>query len=266
MGHIPCYARRDTNRPRNIFTEPPAIEPITGILPEFDPPTYPPVTAGEWQLKYNLIRWHEIQANGLPLNIDDGHLLVQREGSPTAGHYRINRRMGLPVWGFRGSQTCILEAELQAQGSAESLRNWTVTTFHHEPGLNTPEQPDSRITIEGSYNGSHVRLLRENALLSEWSLSGPLIASWAIPELLLSNTLDRSTPFHFTMLEEGFRLRRSQQLVYEGAIEFETAAGKVAFDSWLQTGTGILPIHWITDQQACPQIMTHSALNWLLSN
>ncbi len=124
----------------------------------------------------------------------------------------------------------------------------------------------SRISITFSILGKSLRLFSENNLLSEWPLNGPLIASWAIPELLLRNTLDRSTPFGFTMLEDGLILRRNQQLVYEGQIEFETASGKVNWESWLQTGTGILPIHWITDKQACPQIMTHSALNWMLSD
>lgn len=266
MGHIPCYSRSLKGRDRNIFTIPPAVEPITGVLPEFSPPEDPSITAGDWRLRYDLIRWHEIQDNGLPLNIDDGGLVVRRRGSSTSGQYSINRRMGLPVWGFPGSQICIMEAELRTAGDAESLRDWTLTTFHHEPGRGGPEQPDSRNTIEGSYDGRQVRLLRQSELLSEWSLEGPLIASWSIPELLLRSSIDRTRPFHFTMLEDGHLLRRNQQLVYEGSIEFETASGKVNFDSWRQTGTGILPIHWITDQRGCPQIRTHSAMNWLLSS
>ena len=145
------------------------------------------------------------------------------------------------------------------------MRDWSVTTFHHELGPNAPEQPDSRTTVEGSYDGRNFRLLSNGQILTEQPLDGSLVASWAIPELLLRNALDRSAPFRFTMLEDGLVLRKNQQLAYEGTIEFETAAVKASWESWLQTGTGVLPIHWITDKQSCPQIMTHSALNWLLS-
>ena len=266
---IPCFGKAGPYRERNIFTDPPAIEPIMGALQSFHPLESGSLKAGEWRLNYDLIRWHEIGDTGVPLNIKDGRLQVHRTGNADTGVYHIGRQMSLPTWQFKGRgrvQECFLEAKIQTFGENESAHEWRCTTFNNEPGEDTPAQPNSCGTIEGTYDGQKVRLSTEKVLLSERQLTGTLLSTWLIPELLLRNSLSRSTPLNFTLLEDGLNLRRDQQLAYDGAVGIETADGILHCDIWLQTGAGILPIHWIVDSHGCPQIMTHSALNLMLSD
>ena len=97
MGHIPSYARTGGNKNRNIFTDPPAIEPITGHLPTYNPLPSPPITAGQWQLEYDLIRWSGTENNVVSVNDDSGSLLLQRQGSQTSGRYNIKRNLLSPI-------------------------------------------------------------------------------------------------------------------------------------------------------------------------
>ena len=55
------------------------------------------------------------------------------------------------------------------------------------------------------------------------------------------------------------------KLVFDETIEVVVKGGrKVKLDSYAQTGQGILPVHYMLDEQHLPQLVTSSLVSWAL--
>ena len=74
----------------------------------------------------------------------------------------------------------------------------------------------------------------------------------------------KKTPFVFDMLDDS-ALRPNQTLRYEGEFEIPIQKGTAAFDSYVQTGYGILPTHYLVDAQRRVQLITMATVNWALT-
>ena len=59
---------------------------------------------------------------------------------------------------------------------------------------------------------------------------------------------------------------RTMTTAFETELPVQVAGENVFFDSYLQTGRGVQPIHWLTDENGLVQIMTHGVENWLLQS
>ena len=49
------------------------------------------------------------------------------------------------------------------------------------------------------------------------------------------------------MLEEALKVKANQQLAYQGRVDISTDAGTIPLDSYMQTGDGIQPTHYLAD-------------------
>jgi len=105
--------------------------------------------------------------------------------------------------------------------------------------------------------------MKTNSWSRQSTTSNPLIHRWALLPVLASGSI-KNAPLEFDMLDDA-ALRPNQILRYEGEIEVPVKEGKVKMDSYVQTGHGIVPIHYLVDDKGQVQLITMDAISWVLS-
>ena len=230
------------NSPKNIYTEPAAIEPITGYLPRFKPLAQG--TMGRsFSAKYALIACHGSAAKSK--NRVMGSLDVAFSGSTC----RITEIR-------QASPQNIVTTELTCNGRFNTASSWTLDS-------SVEGMPDIRFVEKGTWDGKTM-LVKSKSWTQKRPTSHPLIARWALPPLLASGTV-KSKPLTFDMLDDS-TLRSDQILRYTGQIEIPVAGGKAKLDCYAQTGWGIVPTHYLVDAVGRVQLITMATVNWALSD
>jgi hypothetical protein len=230
------------NSPKNIYTEPAAIEPITGYLPRFKPLAHGTMRRS-FSAKYTLIACHGSAAKSK--NRVMGSLDVAFSGSTC----RITEIR-------QASPQNIVTTELTCNGRFNTASSWMLDS-------SVEGMPDIRFVEKGTWDGKTM-LVKSKSWTQKRSTSHPLIARWALPPLLASGTV-KSKPLTFDMLDDS-TLRSDQILRYTGQIEIPVAGGKAKLDCYAQTGCGIVPTHYLVDAEGRVQLITMSTVNWALSN
>lgn len=228
--------------PKNIYTEPAAIEPITGYLPQFNPVVRKTMSEA-FAAKYSLIACRGSAAKS------------------------INRVMGSLDVAF-SEATCrttevrearpqnIVKTELKCSGKFNTASSWTLDSSVE--GI-----PDVYFVEKGTWDGKTM-VVKSKSWTQKRSTSNPLISRWALLGLLSSGKL-KSKPLTFDMLDDS-TLRSDQTLRYTGQIEIPVAGGKAKLDSYAQTGRGIVPTHYLVDADGRVQLITMSTVNWALTD
>jgi hypothetical protein len=255
QGHLPLLAAERKGKkkkkagkkaaytgPKNIYTEPAAIEPITGYLPK-----YKPIAAGAmtkpFTAKYLLIncsgsaaKSKNHVAGSLDLTLSD------------AAYSTIEIRKGKPL----GSN---VKTEVKFSGKFNTVSSWTLDSSVE--GI-----PEVHFVEKGTADGKAM-VVKSKSWTQKHTTSNPLIARWALLGLLSSGKL-KSKPLTFDMLDDS-TLRSNQTLRYTGQIEIPVADGTAKLDSYAQTGSGIVPTHYLVDADGRVQLITMSAVNWALT-
>jgi choline-sulfatase len=231
----------------NSFAEPCAIEPITGYLPTFSPQSGKSMN-GNFTAHYTLqvlIGADEKSKNkpfgSANITFDNGQCRTIEIRS--SGNKKVSPG---------GS---VVKTTMQLTG-----KNNTITQWETESGIEGKD--DVKFIEKGTWNG---RTLTAKA--KSWSrqctTSNPLIHRWALLPVLASGSIKKA-PLVFDMLDDS-ALRPNQTLRYEGKIEVPVKGGEVKMDSYVQTGHGILPIHYLVDNKGQVQLITMDAVSWALT-
>jgi len=228
--------------PKNIYTEPAAIEPITGYLPRFKPRGQGTMRKS-FSAKYTLIACHGSAAKSK--NRVRGSLDVIFSGS-TCRTTEIRQ----------ANPQNIVTTELTCNGRFNTASHWTLDS-------SVQGMPDLRFVEKGTWDGKTM-LVKSKSWTQKRLTSHPLIARWALLPLLSSGII-KSKPLTFDMLDDS-TLRSDQILSYTGQIEIPVAGGKAKLDCYAQTGWGIAPTHYLVDAEGRVQLITMSTVNWALSN
>ena len=300
-GHLPVLAGEARGKDRkgarrggsaaaktNIFTEPPAIEPVTGYLRTFRPAAgagrvgAPDSTSGvlmrrggmrsgDFTAAYRVVCWRGVHpATGRARNLVAGALTVRRRGGDGEAVYEISERR-------QGQSTGEWRARLTCGGELDALVRWTFTS-EVGPRSGGPPGADLTFTEEGR--------CRDGVVEQSTGLSkvvhrgkGPLLAQWSLLHILAlgpgryarlrrgpTNGPAKGTSLRFDMLADCSVYKPGQALRYGGKIEVPTAAGNVRLDCYAQTGYGILPIHYLVDEAGRVQLITQADTNWALQS
>ena len=254
-GHLPLLAAERKVRPvmragrntifrgpQSIYTEPAAIEPITGYLPRFQPLAQGTMRKA-FSAKYMLIACHGSAAKSK--NRVGGSLDVTFSG----GTCRTTEMR-------QASPQNIVTTELTCTGRFNTASRWTLDS-------SVQGMPDLRFVETGTWDGKAM-LVNSKSWTQKWSTSHPLIARWALLPLLSSGII-KSKPLTFDMLDDS-TLRSDQTLRYTGPIDIPVAGGTAKLDCYAQTGWGIVPTHYLVDTEGRVQLITMSSVNWALSN
>lgn len=228
--------------PKNIYTEPAAIEPITGYLPRFKPLVHGTMSE-VFSAKYTLIACH---------------------GSAVKSKNRIRGSLDVTF----SDSTCrttevrqaspqnIVTTKLMCDGRLNTASRWTLDS-------SVEGMPDLRFVEKGTWDGKTVTV-KSKSWTQTHKTSHPLIGRWALLPLLSSGII-KSQPLSFDMLDDS-TLRSDQILRYTGPIDIPIAGGYIRLNCYAQTGWGIVPTHYLVDAEGRVQLITMSTVNWALSS
>jgi len=231
----------------NYFSEPCAIEPITGYLPGFSPQSGKSMN-GNFTAHYTLQVL--IGANEKSKNKPLGSANVTFDNG-------VCRTIEIRSTGNKKMSPggSVVKTTMQLTG-----KNNTITQWETESAIEGKD--DVKFTEKGTWNGKTI-IAKTNSWSRQYSTSNPLIHRWALLPVLASGSIKKA-PLVFDMLDDS-ALRPNQTLRYEGEIEVPVKGGEVKMDSYAQTGHGIVPIHYLVDDKGQVQLITMDAVSWVLT-
>ena len=222
----------------NPFTEPAAIEPITGYVGKFAP-IQTGSMAGDFTASYSLAKF--LSAGAKSRNQVAGSIELAFKGDVlTATETRHGN---------------VVKTTLTCRAEDRAALSWSLAS-------RLEQAPDAGFTETGAWDGKAITV-KSAAWTQERATSLPLIARWALLPVLASGTC-KSKPLRFDMLDDS-TLRPDQTLKYSGAIEIPTKAGPATLDCYAQTGRAIVPTHYLVDAAGRVQLITQETVNWALA-
>jgi len=228
--------------PKNIYTEPAAIEPITGYLTQFNPVAKGTISEA-FSAKYSLIACRGAAAKSK--NSVMGSLDVAfSDATCRTTEVRTAKPQN------------IVKTELKCGGRFNTASSWMLDSSVE--GI-----PDLHFTEKGTWDGKTM-VVKSKSRTHKRSTSNPLISRWALLGVLSAGKL-KSRPLTFDLLDDS-TLRPDQTIRYTGQIEIPVAGGKAKLDCYAQTGWGIVPTHYLVDADGRVQLITMSTVNWALTD
>ena len=237
-------ARRVWGRSANPYVEPSGIEPITGVLPTFSP-LGGAAMSGAFAAQYSLLAW--------------GMAAAKSKNKPM-GSMKVNFSQGTVQTvekrdGNVRSPSCTIKTSVLFGGKNNATRQWTLESL-------VDGRAHVRFVEKGVWDGKTITV-KANSFSRQYATKNTLIHRWALLPLLASGRI-KKTPLVFDMLDDSAH-RPNQTLRYEGESEIPVQGGTATFDSYVQTGYGILPIHYLVDAQRRVQLITMATVNWVLT-
>ncbi len=228
----------------NPYVEPCAIEPITGVLPTFSP-VAGAAMSGAFAAQYSLLAWE---------------MAAAKSKNKPMGSMKVNFSKGTVRTvekrdGKGSSPSCTIKTSVQFGGKNNATRQWTLESL-------VDGRAHVRFVEKGVWDGKTMTV-KANSFSRQYATTNPLIHRWALLPLLASGRM-KKIPLVFDMLDDS-ALRPNQTLRYEGEFEIPVQGGTATFDSYVQTGYGILPIHYLVDAQRRVQLITMATVNWALT-
>lgn len=237
-------AKRSWGNSRNPYVEPSAIEPITGVLPTFSPGTGAAMT-GAFAAQYSLLAWQ--MAAQRSKNSPMGFMKVNINGGTA---HTVEKRDGKGT-----SPSCTIKTTVQFADDNNAAKRWTLES-------QVDGRDHVRFIEEGACDGK-MMTVKAKSFTRQYATANPLIHRWSLLPLLASGSV-KNAPLVFDMLDDS-ALRPNQTLRYEGEIEIPVKGGKATVDSYVQTGYGVVPTHYLVDMKGRVQLITMSTINWVLS-
>ncbi len=249
QGHFPLLAaprkkRAPYNGPPNCFTEPSAIEPLTGYLPKFAPAAGGAMRDA-FKARYSLVFCSGSSEKSW--NGTSGSLDVSFDKGRCRTTETRNGRGNTP-----GNT---IKTSLQLSGALNTVSKWTL-----ESSIGAAK--DLGFVEEGTWDGKSMTV-KTKSWSQQQATTHPLIARWALLPLVASGRLKKN-PLAFDMLDDS-TLRPKQALRYEGEIEVPVKGGSVTLDSYAQSGWGVVPTHYLVDSKGRVQLITMTTVNWVLT-
>jgi hypothetical protein len=233
----------------------PEIEPIGGAIKAFRPQPGALVARGNYTLLYDVFTWKNALKDTC-VNEHNGTLSVARKKTGRGADYTVIQSLKLINTRQPGGFKLHLTTD-----SNEVPVEWEINA-----SLSTRQGqliPESVLDCSGSIQGNKLTL-DYGKVKVEKHVEQPIYFQWGIPHLIANGKAKRA-PLMFTMLEEALKLKANQKLAYQGRVEIPTDAGTIPLDSYMQTGDGIQPTHYLADEHGCVQVVSHEVENQLLS-
>jgi hypothetical protein len=249
QGYLPLLAAerrrgkaKKSQASTNTFVEPSAIEPITGYLPSFSP-TGGAAMVEAFKARYSLVTCTGSGAKSR--NRVSGTMDVSLKNASCS---TVETRSGKP-------RANVVKTSLQLSGESNTVSKWTLAST-------VEGRKDLGFTEAGRWDGKTMTV-KAKSWTQERVTTHRLIGRWALLPLLASGKLKKK-PLVFDMLDDS-TLRPNQTLRYEGETEIPVKGGTATVDSYVQTGQGIVPTHYLVDKQGRVQLITMSTVNWALA-
>jgi hypothetical protein len=226
---------------------PAAATPIEGYLRAHAPAAG---TAKPRLLEYAVLRWVQTDpATGETENVEIGRLEIEAAKQDDGVKLAVRQRTSYPRPVNR------LEAEAVCGDDGWlTLRSWRVKSW-------IEERDDCLYEAKGEIVGTRGRIDDGISERMVYNLPAAVTSQWAIPMAL---TLGKAAAGGFTMLEDLALVKQDQVLAKGPAVRVPYEDAEHDFASWVHTGQGVLPIHYLVDANGLPQLMTQGVLAWAL--
>jgi hypothetical protein len=258
-GRLPLLsARSRTELSIDASTGPHAVKPIRNHLQRFSPVGTPLRESGQYSLVYDIIHWNWIKGQrGTFANSVVGEVAIERITTGSQVIYEIEQRMRI------GGVDNFLEARIACDtDDLNSLRKWILRSRHTT--ARGGSDPLSEFSEEGRCNDGRIRVESDNHQYG-FSARNPVVTQWTMLDYLMRKA-NPALNVRFDLLQDLSLFKPDQVLTYDGLTPVKVKDGKaVAMQVYAQTGQGVLPIHYLLDNQRRPQLITNSILSWALT-
>jgi len=236
-----------------------AVKPIRSYLTHFAPSAGPLQGRGSYTLTYDIVHWDGVdRKTGMPSNSVVGQVVIKRKGRIGKVAYEVVQNTAI------GGVRNFIEAQITCNEDDEnSVREWKVRFYHTES--QGGGDPLSEIRETGTCKDGEI-LINSGDYRSRYKAKGPVITQWTVLDFLIRKA-DPSVNATFDLLQDLSLFKANHLLVYDGETRLRLKVGMtVTLQTYVQTGEGVLPVHYLCDERRRPQLVTTSILSWALTS
>lgn len=259
-GRLPLLsAQTEAGSSIDASTGPHAVKPIRDHLKRFSRAEAPLSKSGHYALTYDIVHWNWVNNRpGTTGNLVLGRVGIERRAAGDRVIYEVNQRTRI------GGVDNFLDARIVCEaGDLNSLREWTLSSY--SKSVKGELDPLSKLGEKGRCNDGRIRI-ESDAHNYEFLARNPVVTQWTVLDFLMRKA-NPASDVEFDLLQDLSLFKPNQALVYDGVTPVELeGATTVELQTYAQTGQGVLPIHYLLDEQSRPQLVTNSILSWSLSD
>lgn len=239
-------------------TGPAAVKPIRGHLAQFAPVAEGPANRQNYTLTYDIVHWDGVGRRARKTaNSVLGSLAVSRRKRDGQVRYEVTQRTRF------GGVDNIVEAQIVcAADQLNSLRSWRMHSYGRQPSGEAV--PLSELTETGRNRQGRIQI-SDAGYRYAFTATRPVVSQWTVLDFLVRHATE-GTVASFDLLQDLSLFKADQKLVCDGVVSVPVKGGRtVELTAYAQTGEGVLPIHYLLDEQRRPQLVTGSLVSWALS-
>jgi len=258
-GRLPLLTAQTAAKPSlDASTGPYAVKPIRDHLRRFSPVEAPLSKSGNYRLTYDIVHWIWIDGRqGTFANSILGRVAIERQTADGKVAYEVNQRTRI------GGVDNFVEARIVCEANDfNSLRQWTLNSY--SKSIKGELDPLSRLGEKGRCEDGQIRIESDDHTYG-FVAGNAVVTQWTILDLLMRRVNSASDAV-FDLLQDLSLFKPNQALVHDGVTPVELGNGRtIELQTYAQTGQGVLPIHYLLDEQRRPQLVTNSILSWALT-
>lgn len=258
-GRLPLLsAQTEADVSLDASTGPYAVKPIRDHLKRFSPAGASLRKNETYSLTYDIIHWNWVRGRqGTFANSVLGRVTIERVTADDQVIYEVNQRTRI------GGLDNFLEARIVCnKDDLNSLGGWTLSSY--SKSVKGELDPLSKLDEKGRCDDGRIRIESDEHEYG-FSAKKPVVTQWTVLDFLMRKA-NPSLDATFDLLQDLSLFKPGQSLVYDGATPVALEDGtSLKLQTYAQTGQGVLPIHYLLDEQRRPQLITNSILSWSLA-
>ncbi|MHC4117247.1 MAG: twin-arginine translocation signal domain-containing protein [Planctomycetota bacterium] len=269
-GRLPLLSAQTEADPGiDASTGPHAVKPIRDHLKRFSPVQTPLRNSGDYGIAYDIIHWNWI--NGRPGTYGNsvlGRVAIERRAAGDEVVYEINQ--GTRIGGLDN----YLEARIVCEANdLNSVRRWRLSSYSTAAGRRVGPAPQSlagrasptlQLSEKGRCEKGDIRI-ESDGYEYGFRAENSVVTQWTVLDLLIRKAKP-TKDVTFDLLQDLSLFKPGQSLTYDGVTPIAIKNGtSPMLQTYAQTGRGVLPIHYLLDEQRRPQLVTNSILSWSLA-
>ena len=258
-GRLPLLsAQTKADMSIDASTGPYAVKPIRDHLKRFSPAEGPLRKNETCSLTYDIVHWNWINGRqGTFANSVLGRVTIERVAADDRVIYEVNQRTRI------GGLDNFLEARIVCNtDDMNSLGRWTLSSY--SKSVKGELDPLSKLNEKGQCDDGRIRIESGDHEYG-FSAKSPVVTQWTVLDFLMRRA-NPALDVTFDLLQDLSLFKSGQVLAGDDATVVKLKDGRsLSFQTYAQTGHGILPIHYLLDEQRRPQLITNSILSWSLA-
>ncbi len=258
-GRLPLLsAQTEADMSIDVSTGPHAVKPIRDHLKRFSPAGAPLRKNEAYSLTYDIVHWNWVNGRqGTFANSVLGRVAIERVTADDQVIYEVNQRTRI------GGLDNFLEARIVCnKDDLNSLGRWTLSSY--SKSVKGELDPLSKLDEKGRCDDGRIRI-ESNDHEYGFSAKNSVVTQWTVLDFLMRKAKP-AMDVTFDLLQDLSLFKPGQSLVYDDVTPVTLEGGtSLELQTYAQTGQGVLPIHYLLDEQRRPQLITNSILSWSLA-